>query len=127
MIEWLTATLLFVGTVFMLLAAIGVVRMPDLFTRMHAATKMPTLAMSCILLAVAVHFQEIGVVTRALLGIAFFFLTVPVAAHMIGRVAHLTGVPLWRRSVMDELRDEGGPRSHGEGEAGNRARREGRE
>jgi multicomponent Na+:H+ antiporter subunit G len=102
--DWITAGLLLVGTVFILLAAIGLLRMPDVFMRMHAATKMPTLAMGCILLAAAVYFGEPAVLTRALLGIAFFFLTVPVAAHMIGRVAHLTHVPLWSGSVMDELR-----------------------
>jgi multicomponent Na+:H+ antiporter subunit G len=82
--------------------------MPDLFTRMHAATKLPTLGMSCILLAVAIHFGELAVTTRVLLGIAFFFLTVPISAQVIGRAAYHTGVGLWSGSVLDELRGRTG-------------------
>jgi multicomponent Na+:H+ antiporter subunit G len=65
----ITAVLLLVGAAVMLLAAIGILRMPDLFTRMHAATKLPTLGMSLVFIAVAVHFSQIGITTRALLGL----------------------------------------------------------
>jgi multicomponent Na+:H+ antiporter subunit G len=108
MTAWLTIAFLLLGTMFVLLAAIGLLRMPDLFTRMHAATKLPTLGMSCVLLALAIHFGELAVTTRALLGIAFFFLTVPIAAQVIGRAAYHTGVGLWHGSVLDELRGRTG-------------------
>lgn len=103
MSAWATTTLVTIGTVFIVLAAVGVARMPDVYTRMHAATKLPSLAMGCILLAVAVHFRQVDVAARAALGIAFFLLTAPVGAHMIGRAAHLTGAPMWRGTVVDEL------------------------
>jgi len=106
MSAWITTGLVVVGTTFIVLAAVGVLRMPDVYTRMHAATKLPTLAMGCMLLAVAVYFSEVGVAARAVLGIAFFLLTTPVSAHMIGRAAHLTGAPMWRGSVMDELSED---------------------
>jgi multicomponent Na+:H+ antiporter subunit G len=103
--EWVTAGLLVVGSAFALLAAVGVLRMPDLFTRMQAATKSTTLGVGCILLAVAVYFGELGVTARALLTIAFLLLTAPIAAQMIGRAAYVVGVPLWKDTVIDELRE----------------------
>jgi multicomponent Na+:H+ antiporter subunit G len=80
--------------------------MPDLFMRMQAATKAATLGASCMLLAVAVHFGELGVFTRAMLVIAFVFATAPIAAHMIARAAYSVGTPLWEGTVADELRAE---------------------
>jgi len=88
----------------MLLAAVGLLRLPDLFMRMQAATKSSTLGIACMLLAVAVHFGQLGITTLALLIIAFFFLTAPVATHMVARAAYLVGVPLWQGTVMDDLR-----------------------
>jgi multicomponent Na+:H+ antiporter subunit G len=101
-----TAFLLVVGSAFMLLAGVGVVRMPDLFMRMQAATKAATLGGGCMLLAVAVHFNDLAVSARAFLVIAFVFLTAPVAAHMIARAAYSVGTPLWKGTIADELRDE---------------------
>jgi len=98
------AGFLFVGALFMLLAAVGVLRMPDLFTRMQASTKAATLGVGCILLGVTLHFDTLAVTTRALAVIAFVFLTAPVAAHMIARAAYFVGVPLWEGTVIDELR-----------------------
>jgi len=102
----LCAALLLVGALAMLLAGVGVVRMPDLFMRMQAATKAATLGTGCMLLAVAVHFDDMGVTTRALLVTAFVFLTAPVAAHVIARAAYSVGVPLWEGTLCDELRDQ---------------------
>ncbi len=104
MSELVSALLLLIGATFMLLAAVGVARMPDLLTRMQTATKASTLGIGCLLLAVAVHFSQLSIITRALATIAFVFLTAPVAAHMIGRAAYFVGVPLWEGTVCDELR-----------------------
>lgn len=110
--EWITATLMFLGATLMLLAALGITRMPDLYSRMQAATKAGILGVGFMLLAVAVHFGEIGVTTQALLVVAFFFLTSPVAAHIIARAAYLSKVPLWEGTVWDELRGQYDPRTH---------------
>ena len=108
--ELLTSFLLLFGASFMLLAALGVVRLPDLFTRMHAATKSGTLGVSGTLLAVAVYFDDdLGVATRAVLAVVFMYMTAPVAAHFIGRAAYLVGVPMWKHSVADELRGKYDP------------------
>jgi multicomponent Na+:H+ antiporter subunit G len=96
--------LMIVGASFVLLAAVGILRMPDLFTRMQTATKAATLGISAILLAVAFFIEDSAVALRALLAILFFFLTAPVAAHMIGRAAYFVGVPLWKGTITDELR-----------------------
>lgn len=133
-------TLLLAGASLLLIAGIGVVRMPDLFLRMSASSKASSLGAACILLAVAVSSAELGIVVRALAGVVFLLLTTPVAAHMIGRAAYIIGVPLWKHTVCDELHGQydrrthalaGSPgdeltfeqaESHGVAQAGNRAR-----
>jgi CPA2 family monovalent cation:H+ antiporter-2 len=91
MSEALSAALMLIGAAFGLLAGAGVVRMPDLFMRMQAATKASTLGIGCIVLAVAVHFGELGIATRAVATVMFVFLTAPVAAHMIARASYFVG------------------------------------
>ena len=110
--EIFTAALTLMGAAFGLLAAAGVIRMPDLFMRMQAATKASTLGIGCIMLAVAVHFGEVAMTTRALAAICFVFLTAPVAAHMIARASYFVGVPLWEGTIIDELRGHYDRRTH---------------
>jgi multicomponent Na+:H+ antiporter subunit G len=102
--EWIVAGLLLAGAAFIFLAALGVARLPDLFTRMQAATKAGPVGVGCVLASVAVYFGEAGVATRVVLVIAFLLVTAPVAAHMIARSAYLVGVPLWGGTHHDELR-----------------------
>jgi multicomponent Na+:H+ antiporter subunit G len=92
------------GAGLMLIAAIGAIRMPDLFTRMQATTKAASLGAGMVLIGVAIHFAQPGVTMRAAVTIAFIVLTTPVAAHLLGRAAYFLGVPLWPGSVRDELR-----------------------
>ena len=101
----LGAILMMIGTAFVLVAGVGILRMPDLYMRISATTKATTLGVGCIVAAAAVHFGEAGVTSRAAAIIAFVLLTSPVAAHMIGRAAYFAGVPLWDRTVRDELRE----------------------
>ncbi|MBX3279671.1 MAG: monovalent cation/H(+) antiporter subunit G [Acidobacteria bacterium] len=103
--------LMLTGAFFMFVAAVGVVRMPDLFLRMSATSKSATLGAACMLLAAAVHFNDFGITTRVLATIAFLLLTAPVAAHRIGRAAYFLGVPLWRGTVRDDLRGKYGENS----------------
>jgi multicomponent Na+:H+ antiporter subunit G len=102
--EIITSSLILFGAFFMLLAAVGIVRLPDLFMRMHAATKSGTLGVSGMILAVAVHFGDLGIAMRSALIIVFIFMTAPVAAHFIARAAYIIEVPLWENTVTDELR-----------------------
>jgi multicomponent Na+:H+ antiporter subunit G len=102
--DWIAAALLLVGGFLMFVAGLGVVRLPDLFTRMQAATKAATLGAVCLVTAAVVHFQDAGVAARALMVIVFLALTAPVAAQRIARAAYAVGVRLWEHSVVDELR-----------------------
>jgi multicomponent Na+:H+ antiporter subunit G len=112
MIELLKGGLILVGAVFLFLAALGLVRMPDLLTRMHATTKAATLGATLIMLAVALHFSQVAVVARAFGVILFIMMTAPVAAHVIGRAGYFVGSRLWSGTVKDELRPNYDPLSH---------------
>lgn len=112
MSEGLAWILMYTGALFLLLAAVGIFRFPDLYSRMQAATKGATLGIALMLLGVAVFFDDLGVTTRALLVIAFFFLTAPVAAHMLGRAAYILGVPLWEGTIGDELKGRYNLKTH---------------
>ena len=110
--DWITAIILILSAPFMLLAAIGMLRMPDLYTRMSVATKAATLGAGGLLLAVAVNFSDLAHTTRAILAIVFLFMTQPVAAHMISRAGYFHGTPLWEHSVIDELSGNYDPDTH---------------
>jgi multicomponent Na+:H+ antiporter subunit G len=97
------AVLILGGAALVLLAAIGIARMPDLLIRMHATTKAATLGSALMVAGVAVHFGTIQVATRATAIIVFLLITAPVAAHMLARAAYFLGLPLWRNTVVDEL------------------------
>jgi multicomponent Na+:H+ antiporter subunit G len=90
------------GTAFMLVAAIGLLRLPDLYTRMHAVTKAGTLGIGLVLISAAVAFGDVSVTTRALVALLFVLFTAPVSAHMIGRAGYLGGVTLWDGSSFDD-------------------------
>jgi multicomponent Na+:H+ antiporter subunit G len=100
------------GALLSFLAAVGILRMPDLFTRMQAATKSGTMGVGLIIAAVAVEAAEIGHSASAILIITFQLLTAPVAAHMIARAAYFTGVRLWEGTMQDDLRDRYDPQTH---------------
>ena len=100
----LAQLLLLLGAFFVLIASIGVVRLPDILMRMHAATKAGTLGGGLLLIAVAVSLPEGGVVARALATFVFLLLTAPIAAHVIARAAYHAGeAVLWERTCVDEL------------------------
>lgn len=100
------------GALFVLLAAIGLVRMPDFYLRLSVTTKAATLGIGLMLCGAAIYFNEISVTSRVVAIIIFLFLTAPVAAHMIGRSSYFIGTKLWKKSVIDELRDQYEKESH---------------
>lgn len=100
------------GALFIFLAAVGVVRMPDLYLRISVTTKAATLGIGLVLVAAAIYFNDLSITTRVLAIILFMLLTAPVGAHMIGRASYFTGVKLWSKSRYDDLRGKYNPRSH---------------
>lgn len=103
MIDVLATMAVILGVALALLSAVGIVRMPDVYIRLQVATKASSLAVGLLMLGVAAHFGEVGVIVRALLVVVFLFLTAPVSAHLIGRAAYMAGVPLTPGSQPDEL------------------------
>ena len=104
MIDILTAILWIAGSAFALLAALGVLRMPDVFTRMQASTKASTLGLGCLLIGAGLQLGDFGSVIRVVSIGAFVLLTTPVAGHVIARAAYLAECPLWDGTVLDERR-----------------------
>ena len=103
MSDLLLAIFASLGALFVLLAAIGLVRMPDTYLRISVTTKAATLGIGLILIAAALYFKDASVTSRVLAIILFILLTAPVAAHLIGRASYFIGVKLWHKSVMDDL------------------------
>lgn len=104
MIAVTSAILVLVGAAFSLLAAVGILRMPDFYSRIQASAKASTLGVGCVLVAAALHFQDPGTRAGALLVGAFLALTTPIAAQLLGRAAYADNVPMWHETIVDELK-----------------------
>ncbi|MCA1031670.1 monovalent cation/H(+) antiporter subunit G [Bacillus timonensis] len=100
------AVMILVGAFLSLVSSVGLIRLPDIYTRNHAASKSATLGILFILLGAFLFFWiEDGTMNaRLLLGIVFVFITAPVAGHLISRAAYNSKVPLWEHSIQDDLR-----------------------
>jgi monovalent cation/proton antiporter MnhG/PhaG subunit len=103
MSQWIGAILLLGGSVVCLFAAIGVLRLPDFFMRMHAATKAGVAGSGLVLLGVAAFDGSAATWTKAVLAVVFLLVTTPVAGHLIGRAGYVSGVALWRGTSEDAL------------------------
>jgi len=102
MTEIVTAVVWLAGSVFALLAAVGILRMPDVFTRMQASTKASTLGLGCLLIGAALQLGDFASFIRVVSIGAFVLLTTPVAGHVIARASYFAEVPLWKGTVLDE-------------------------
>jgi len=94
-----------VGVFFILVTAIGLIRLPDVYSRAHAASKSATLGVMAILIGVFLHFWliEDNFNPRIILGIVFLFITGPVGGHMMAKAAYFSGVPLAKETVRDDM------------------------
>lgn len=104
LIHIITGLILIVGAVFTLVAALGLLRFPDLYSRSHAASKAGTLGSGLMLLALALFAGELAVVTRAFAAFVFLLLTAPIAAHLLVRAAYFVGHQPWQGTKIDELK-----------------------
>ncbi|MBC1459035.1 monovalent cation/H(+) antiporter subunit G [Listeria newyorkensis] len=104
-IEIIISIMILIGASLSILAAIGVIRLPDVYTRTHAAGISNTFGVSLLLFATVGYFFHSGegFNARVLLAILFIYLTTPIASHLINRAAYDTGVPLAIR-IRDQLR-----------------------
>ncbi|MFS0576545.1 monovalent cation/H(+) antiporter subunit G [Sporosarcina sp. 179-K 3D1 HS] len=94
-----------VGIIFTIVTVIGILRLPDVYTRAHAASKSATLGVLSILLGVFFHFwfNEGHFSIQLLLGIAFLFITSPIGGHLMSRAAYMSGVKPTKLTVGDDL------------------------
>lgn len=108
LINTLTIISLSLGTFFIGVTAIGLIRFPDAYTRAHAASKSATLGVMFILIGVFIYlWHEEGTYNpRLLLGILFLFITGPVGGHLMARAAYFSGVKPWKGTVKDDLKEE---------------------
>lgn len=106
-VKTIIVLLLIVGVLFTVVTVIGINRFPDVFSRLHAASKSATLGVLSILLAIFLYFWLIEghFNSRIILGIAFLFITAPIGGHLVGRAAYMSGVKLWKGSVRNDLAD----------------------
>ena len=104
-VDVIASGFLVAGSLLALIAAIGLVRFNDLFSRMHAATKPQTLGLICILIGVALRLQTVAAACTVFVIICFQLLTAPVASHMVGRSAHRIGLIDPSRLTRDDLAD----------------------
>ena len=95
-ISLVTALLIVMGALVSLIAAIGLLRLPDLFTRVHSASKAGMAGSGLLLIAVALHSGEVAIWIKCLAALAFFVLTAPLSAHLLAKAALRCGSkPPW--------------------------------
>ncbi len=101
--EIIIAILSTIGAVAILIASIGIWRMPDFYLRLSVTVKAATLGSGLLLLSAAIYFPQTSVTTKAIATIFFLILTAPVSGHMIARSAYFIGTPLWKKTIRDDL------------------------
>ena len=94
--EYISAVFLMGGSFFCSVAALGVLRMPDVYIRLHASTKAGTLGLGMIMIGVAFAFNELTVTSRVIAILLFVLITAPVASHMLGRAALYMCIQPWK-------------------------------
>jgi len=100
-----SAFLVLAGSLFVLASAIGIVRMPDTFSRVNVVSMASTLGIGLLLLAVALEANDTSVITRIGAALGFMLITAPVGSHLLGRAAYLQGCRLARSTHQDSYRD----------------------
>lgn len=102
-ISIITGIMLIIGATFAAGAALGINRLPDVYTRMHAASKAGTLGSGLMVLALGIYSQQWDDFMRAVATVCFFLLTAPVSAHLIARAAYVVGYKPCEETKLDEL------------------------
>lgn len=95
-----------VGLIFDFFGCLGLVRLPDVYNRLQASTKCVTFGTCSILFGAFLMLGITAAGIKVLLCIIFLVLTAPVSAHVLARGAHISGVKLWKKSVVDRYRED---------------------
>jgi len=102
-LDFLAAAFLLAGVAFMVIGALGVVRLPDAYNRIHAASITVTLGLTGMLLAACYHLGAAPIVSKALITVVFIFVATPIGSHMLAKAAHDADLAQWERTLDDEL------------------------
>ncbi len=100
--SYVAAVLMLIGALLSALAVLGILRFPDVYTRLHAASKAGPLGAGLILLAVGLDSADWAIMVRCGLGFLFLILTSPVSAHLLARAALRTGISPDNRTTIVE-------------------------
>lgn len=102
--EGIVLVLAAIGTLFMIVSSIGVLRLPDVLARMHALGKAATLGISGLLLSLGIYFYDEGAVfLRVIVLVVLFFITAPIASTTMGRAAYRTRSTDSLNLLIDEM------------------------
>ncbi|MDN3671063.1 monovalent cation/H(+) antiporter subunit G [Echinicola jeungdonensis] len=101
----ISAGLILIGVVFMLLAAIGLIRFPDFYIRNSASTKAAILGLGLILLGTGIYYNQILIFVELSAIFLFIFLINPLASHIVARAAFKTKVPFWKKTNLDDIKE----------------------
>lgn len=101
--SWVVAFFIIAGSFFAFVAAVGVIRLPDFYMKMHAATKAGAFGASLTLIGAALHFGTLRAIVTAIFIVTFFYLTTPVAAQTLAGAAYRKGVKMWEKTRIDQL------------------------
>ncbi|MFP4092259.1 MAG: monovalent cation/H(+) antiporter subunit G [Cyclobacteriaceae bacterium] len=106
-VDIVSAFSIIIGTIFMLIASIGILRMPDFYIRMSTITKATSLGLGFILLGAALHFNTLEIILKAAAILVFIVITSPVSAYIIAKAAKKIRVPFWEKTDLgDYLKGE---------------------
>ena len=105
-LDLLVSALLLLGLFFLLTGTFGLLRLRDVYSRMHATSKSTTFGVAGMVLASLIYLRYLGLSSglKEFLIVIFLFLTAPVGAHMIARAAYRAGVSLWQGGVVDDFK-----------------------
>lgn len=94
------------GLFFMFVGVLGVLRLPDAYSRMHAASKCTTLGLTGMLIAAGLHLWTLDVIAKSATVIIFTYIATPIGAHLLAKAAHHGKLPQWERTLSDELAED---------------------
>ncbi|MHA6298813.1 monovalent cation/H(+) antiporter subunit G [Devosia sp. CAU 1758] len=100
--EWLPAIVLLIGAWLIFSASLGLLRLPDFYSRLHVTTKAGTVGVGFVLLSAMISSGDGGVIWKSLLIVLLVAITSPLAAHLLSKAAYLTGVPLGDDAITDQ-------------------------
>jgi len=106
--DFAAAAFLLAGLAFMGIGALGVVRLPDAYNRIHAASICVTLGLSGMLVAACLHIGATPILTKAVITFIFIIVATPIGSHMLAKAAHDAGLPQWEETLDDERAQDRG-------------------